>query len=217
MNRYERQKEASRRQILDSALATFQERGYHAANVEDIITLAKVSRATFYKHFKSKLAVAEALMAQLGSYQAEAYDRLSMAEEPDRAAIVAWLDEIIEINEQNKHLLAVVAESFRSEPRLREAAATADTNRIRKLSKSIPAFRGALATTIDAPGARERVQILLFEIDTALFHLSARDWRIDRRIVADFLAGQIENFIAEASERPQASLTPSRRRGGQRL
>src|SRR5581483_7422299 len=105
MNRDERQKEASRRQILDAALSTFHELGYYAANVEDIITRAKVSRATLYKHYKSKLAVAEALMGEMGHRQAEAYDRLSMVEEADHAAIVAWLNEIIEINEQNKTLL----------------------------------------------------------------------------------------------------------------
>ena len=215
MNRYERQKEASRRQIIDSALVTFHELGYYAANVEDIITRAKVSRATFYKHFKSKLAVAEALMAQMGDRQAEAYDRLSMVEEADHAAIVAWLNEIIEINEQNKALLLVIGESFRAEPSLRSAADIADTSRIRKLSKSIPAFRAALS---EGSEARERVQLLLFEIDIVTFQIGARDWRIDHTVAVEFLAGQIENFIAEAAARPRAALVPpARRRGGQRL
>jgi AcrR family transcriptional regulator len=214
MNRYERQKEASRRQILDSALVTFHELGYYAANVEDIITRAKVSRATFYKHFKSKLAVAEALMREMGDRQAEAYDRLSMVEEADHAAIVAWLNEIIEINEQNKTLLLVIGESFRAEPSLRGAADIADTSRIRKLSKSIPAFRAGLS---EGSQARERVQLLLFEIDIVTFQIGARDWGIDHSVAVEFLAGQIENFIAEEAARPRAALVPpTRRRGNQR-
>jgi len=43
-----------RRQIIRAASRAFAAQGYHAVNVEQILREAKVSRATFYVHFRSK-------------------------------------------------------------------------------------------------------------------------------------------------------------------
>ncbi|MBN1657788.1 MAG: TetR/AcrR family transcriptional regulator [Anaerolineae bacterium] len=52
--RREQQKEARRKQILKSALATFSEKGFNAANVSDVAARAGVSQGTIYWYFESK-------------------------------------------------------------------------------------------------------------------------------------------------------------------
>src|ERR1700733_649523 len=137
MNRNEEQKLANRQVTLAAALLTFKEESYYEASVEDIIIRAKISRATFYKHFKSKLSVAEALVEQMTSELYSAYDKLGAIKSPNASDIIGWLNLVIEIFENNKLLFAVLAELFAAEPKLREIARIENTKRIRRLSKSI--------------------------------------------------------------------------------
>jgi AcrR family transcriptional regulator len=48
--------------LLDGALATFVERGYHAANVHEICARANVGIGTFYAHFDHKRELLQTLM-----------------------------------------------------------------------------------------------------------------------------------------------------------
>ncbi len=51
--------------LLAAARLVFAERGYHRANVADILTAAGVARGTFYNHFESKRDVFAAVLAEL--------------------------------------------------------------------------------------------------------------------------------------------------------
>lgn len=51
--------------LLSAARLVFAERGYHRANVADILTAAGVARGTFYNHFESKRDVFAAVLAEL--------------------------------------------------------------------------------------------------------------------------------------------------------
>lgn len=53
----ERQRNLTRQCILDASLEAFDERGYHATTVDDIVSRAGIGRATFYLHFEGKPAV----------------------------------------------------------------------------------------------------------------------------------------------------------------
>ena len=65
------QKLLTRRRLLDAATEVFEERGFVAATVDDIVNAAEVSRATFYLHYANKEAILEdlntAYMPQLTS------------------------------------------------------------------------------------------------------------------------------------------------------
>ena len=50
--------------ILDSALAVFAERGYHASSIDDIAREAGVSKALIYEHFASKQDLYAELLEQ---------------------------------------------------------------------------------------------------------------------------------------------------------
>jgi AcrR family transcriptional regulator len=59
-NRRSRGREERRRQILETALAVFTEKGFHAANVADVAVRAGISQGTIYLYFDSKEALLEA-------------------------------------------------------------------------------------------------------------------------------------------------------------
>jgi AcrR family transcriptional regulator len=61
----EEQKLFTRRRLIDAALEVFGERGYIQATIDDISEAAGASRATFYLHFASKLALVHALAEEL--------------------------------------------------------------------------------------------------------------------------------------------------------
>src|SRR5438477_10092960 len=42
------------RKLLDAAMVVFDERGYHAARVDDIVKVARTSHGTFYLYFANK-------------------------------------------------------------------------------------------------------------------------------------------------------------------
>ena len=53
------------RKLLDAALIVFDKRGYHAARVDDIVSLAKTSHGTFYLYFSNKEDLFRALVADV--------------------------------------------------------------------------------------------------------------------------------------------------------
>lgn len=64
VNRSERA-EQRRQDILDAALQVFTSKGYHAADIADIAQVLGIGHGTFYRYFKSKRAIFDALVAEL--------------------------------------------------------------------------------------------------------------------------------------------------------
>lgn len=89
------QKQRTRRLLMDSALAAFQEKGYAATTVDDIATGAGTTRTTFYLHFNSKVELMWALLAELDAMVArsEAMSLEKLAAAGDRALIREWIQQ----------------------------------------------------------------------------------------------------------------------------
>ena len=68
--------EERRAAILDSALAVFAERGYHASSIDDIAREGGVSKALIYEHFSSKQELYAELLEQ---HAGELFARLAEA------------------------------------------------------------------------------------------------------------------------------------------
>ena len=60
LSKREQMREERRKQILDSALAVFSQKGFHASNVSDVAAHAGVSQGTIYWYFSSKEELFEA-------------------------------------------------------------------------------------------------------------------------------------------------------------
>jgi AcrR family transcriptional regulator len=83
----------TRRRIISGARKVFIKKGYAKATIEDIIAAARVSRATLYLHFDSKLDLMHAAsekMAQEGDEAARRLARVLM--EGDRAELREWVE-----------------------------------------------------------------------------------------------------------------------------
>jgi AcrR family transcriptional regulator len=68
--------EERRAAILDSALAVFADRGYHASSIDDIAREGGVSKALIYEHFSSKQQLYAELLER---HAGELFERLGVA------------------------------------------------------------------------------------------------------------------------------------------
>jgi AcrR family transcriptional regulator len=68
--------EERRAAILESALAVFADRGYHASSIDDIAREGGVSKALIYEHFSSKQELYAELLEQ---HAGELFERLATA------------------------------------------------------------------------------------------------------------------------------------------
>ena len=74
-------REERRRQILDSALAVFSQKGFHVSNVSDVAAHAGVSQGTIYWYFDSKEDLFDAaIMAFFAGFGAEMMSALREGE-----------------------------------------------------------------------------------------------------------------------------------------
>jgi AcrR family transcriptional regulator len=97
-------------QILSCGIKVFAKKGFHAANVEDLIDAAGVSRATFYAHYKNK----EDLFTEIVDYilQEESAFILKIQQEllNSSSNIIVGIEEIISkvIKESGKNRDAMI-------------------------------------------------------------------------------------------------------------
>lgn len=54
-----------RQEILDAALAVFAEKGYHGTGIADIAAELNIGHGTFYRYFKNKLDIFNAVLARI--------------------------------------------------------------------------------------------------------------------------------------------------------
>ena len=77
------------RKLLDAAMVAFDQRGYHATRVNDVVEIAKTSHGTFYLYFSNKEDLLRALVAEAAT-EAQSLDASSQRG-PESAA-AQWDD-----------------------------------------------------------------------------------------------------------------------------
>jgi AcrR family transcriptional regulator len=87
------------RKLLDAGRVVFEQRGYHAARVDDVVKMAKTSHGTFYLYFSNKedlfKALAEDAMAEMASLADEIEPIAPDAE--GRAAVRVWVERFSDV------------------------------------------------------------------------------------------------------------------------
>lgn len=81
MTRAAKQRQDRREQVLACAQRVFSEKGYHNANIADIIAEAGVARGTFYLYFESKRAIFDELLDRLLAFIAGSVRRIDVSPE----------------------------------------------------------------------------------------------------------------------------------------
>lgn len=93
--------DATRRQLLDAALAVIAERGYAEATVDRIVEVAGVSKGVAYYHFSSKADIAESILVEgiddiIASFRAIAENAATATE-----ALVSMVEEFASVIFEN--------------------------------------------------------------------------------------------------------------------
>ncbi|WP_034238782.1 TetR/AcrR family transcriptional regulator [Saccharomonospora iraqiensis] len=120
----DRQKQQTRRTLLDSAKAEFVARGYAAVTVDDIVAAAGCSRATFYLHFTGKPDVLHRIGAETMEQRAVAvYAELDgVLESGSRTEFARWMRRAVAWFEANQAILPAWDEAVALEPEFRAVA-----------------------------------------------------------------------------------------------
>jgi AcrR family transcriptional regulator len=175
--------EERRAAILESALAVFADRGYHASSIDDIAREGGVSKALIYEHFDSKQKLYEELLEQ---HAGELFERLgtAMDEAGDTGAarLASGLDAFYRFVEEHRVAWRML---------FREAS---DPEMVAVLERIVAQVTGVVAALIaQDPGARTS------DVDEA-----ARDEGIE--MIAQMLVGSVQslsNWWADHQEVPR--------------
>jgi AcrR family transcriptional regulator len=117
--------------ILDALERLLAERPFHALSVEDILVASDCSRATFYAHFSTKVAVATALFDQVLDEIASSMSAFVQREDdmPTLVALRKGIDDSTEVWFRHKALLQTFVQNAHAVPEFAEPVA-----RIKSLS-----------------------------------------------------------------------------------
>jgi AcrR family transcriptional regulator len=119
-------RDATRRRIITAARKVFIKKGYTKATIEDIIAAARVSRATLYLHFDSKLDLIHAAGEKMTSESHDAVRRLAtVLIEGDRADLRAWVEWALTFYIRNRPMALAAREAELSEDKPAERLRTA--------------------------------------------------------------------------------------------
>jgi AcrR family transcriptional regulator len=82
------------RKLLDAGRVVFEQRGYHAARVDDVVKMAKTSHGTFYLYFSNKEDLFKALADDAMNEMAGLSDELGNigSDEDGRLALRVWIE-----------------------------------------------------------------------------------------------------------------------------
>ena len=87
------------RKLLDAGRVVFEQRGYHAARVDDVVKMAKTSHGTFYLYFSNKEDLFKALADDAMADMASLADELSTISSDDdgRDAVRNWIERFTDV------------------------------------------------------------------------------------------------------------------------
>jgi AcrR family transcriptional regulator len=108
------------RRLLEAAISVFDERGYHAARVDDIVKVAQTSHGTFYLYFRNKEDLFLALVADVTEAMRQLAEALPPIK-PSKAGydvLREWLDEFYGIYEHYHPVIRAWTEANSQNPEL---------------------------------------------------------------------------------------------------
>ena len=148
-----RQKEESRRRLIEAAERVFNRAGYIATSVDDIAQEAGVSRQTFYRHYDGKLAIAMEYFERQNDISLPLWLKIGDLDYADPAAVIGWITELFDFNEARRLSLRTFVEMGTVEPEFVDRVKALIPSIIDTLGEKIPAFAAARGK---GPTARRR-------------------------------------------------------------
>lgn len=158
-----------RRQLLDTALAVFAERGFHGTAMNDIADAAGVTKPVLYQHFRSKRELYREVLDDVGGRLEETIAKAAAGAPGPREQVESGFGAYFRFVAGEQHAFQVLfgGDTRRDPEFTRQAAAT---------EASIAA---AIAALIDIPGIDADHQSLLAHGLVGLAEGTSRRWLAD--------------------------------------
>jgi AcrR family transcriptional regulator len=191
------QKETSRQALLEAAKYLFTNGSYAGTTIDDIVGRAGVSRATFYRHFTDRAAIAKEIFEQLDPVFLDLYDQLAAYGDPSEVQIADWLDRMLDVLKAHRSFLRAMREAESIELEGDASLPPMHDVLIRRLAPTMPAFRRALLPGEQGEEARIAAHLLLFQFAELCNAVVVRR-SIDQAIGVRVLARLFRRFIEDA-------------------
>ncbi|HEU0197195.1 MAG TPA: helix-turn-helix domain-containing protein [Nevskiaceae bacterium] len=200
------QKKIYREKLVAAADALFCRRSYGAVSVDDIAKRARVSRATFYRHFTGKLDVFAALTDRFVVRLQPAQDVFGTAQHVDTEIFMAWIGLNLDLFRKNAALVGAIREAAAAEPVFfRDHAAAHIDHEVERLGQVLPAFRRAGSHAPAERMVRMQAHYLIRALQTFCYDVAVTGWGEGVEAGTLLLARQFMAFVEEHGEALQSA------------
>ncbi len=178
-NLRDEQKRFTRGRLLDAALEVFNDKGYAATTIDQIVAAAGASRATFYLHFKAKPDLVQQLTQDHQSMTIGLYESIPLRGS-SRKLTRAWVSRLVEHLESDP-FIGIYDQAVSIEPSLAE-----------QYESTIERLSSRLVERLDPP-AKERaaltmqIRLLLVQLERSAYFWLIGGWKFDREVLIDGL------------------------------
>lgn len=157
--RQEAQVASSRREIVDALRDLLRSRRFDDLSVEDILAVSGVSRATFYRHFKSRRDVVVS-MYEVTMERAIPHFQLLGSVASGSLPAIRWARHAVEFYRAEGQISVLIHGLAATDEAFHEKLRQDRQMLIRLLAADVPAFAAALGD--DAPARRQRARADIF-------------------------------------------------------
>ncbi len=166
----------TRRLLIEAALEKFNELGYHATRIEDIVSAAGASRSTFYLHFKGKIDVVHELIAVVEPEAEAIFARLADLESPSWENFRHTIVEFVEFYTRHRKAMRAIEDAIAVD---REAEAVYQPT-ISRFAEGLTKHM-VLGGHANKEDARLRATLLIVQLERFCFMWIVRGgWNLDR-------------------------------------
>ena len=129
----EAQREFTRRLLTEVAVEVFDRKGYTNTTIDDIVTAANATRATFYQYFSSKREIVTALVDEMGEKGEEMFEAFTSVDPPTRQSVREWLARVADFYREFRTVIAATVPAAAQDPELAQRVAEVQTSFIKSL------------------------------------------------------------------------------------
>lgn len=190
-DRRERAKAATRSRLLGATCEALLGSTRGDIKVDDIVSAAQVSRATFYLHFASIDEALGAVRADMIARLDAEYDHLASIERPEFVEVRTWLVEMLAMCRHHRSMVLALMRASGLPGASFDARAYYD-GVIARLAVAHQAFRNARTDC----AARADALLLLLQIEGMIRYFVAAEGGDEEAVMVDRIAEGLCRFIA---------------------
>ncbi|MDD3799307.1 MAG: TetR/AcrR family transcriptional regulator [Novosphingobium sp.] len=185
------QREATRERLVAGGIRVFARKGYAACVVADVLAEAGVSRASFYAHFSSKQALAEAIADQFAPVWQPLFADLAGLPGKTLDQLTQWCARFVQFFRDNEDVCVILAQAALLDLEIYRKTAGYQDVLVDLLAEGEP----RLAHLRHDAEARLRTGIALTQLHQGSYFLAVYHADADPRAGIETIAGQFHHFL----------------------